>query len=294
VLSTGQVIPVFSSGKNMQGVFWGFRNQVKAGLRLAKLVGKPQLAFPFERNEGLVSLREIMKPLLSASAAPAELEKTLNEILISATGLVSIEPGKINVDYTTYFEKVMLALIVILLAITTVFFLFYELEYLRNNPRFLYLIILDISSIFATVFGLWKLIIDEYYILDMNEKNVSFFSRIFFVKTTETLGSFQHFQHISMRMTKDSSSNKPPSYDVILAKATGVPVQISDPTSQESIALFRALAVSKVTGIPLCRKTSTSLLTHFPRNDDTKGLSKVESKDLEKKGNTDERRKRTR
>lgn len=110
----------------------------------------------------------------------------------------------VKCDLNTFREWLLLGLSVLFFAVTMGLMLSYEWELLIGNPRFFYLILIDFSSITVSVLALWRFFIDEYYLFDLNRREIIFSSRILFFRRKKSLG---YFSEISQLVLEEQPSS---------------------------------------------------------------------------------------
>ncbi len=115
------------------------------------------------------------------------------ENLRSSTDLFdSPQPGSVRLEVSTPLEKACLGLIASFFLVSTVLLLYSQNKLIMDNPRILYLVMLDSGSFLATLFWLWKKLLDQHFELDLRSGSVNFLSRILFWRSIRRIASFEH------------------------------------------------------------------------------------------------------
>lgn len=243
----GLVLPVYDPVPATDHLFEHLERERRKALILSKILQCP--FFP-EHHLGDGPLRrwgaEVSR-LRSISDSPDDLEKIAVESYLTSIGMRRIGPGQVKVDFTTRFEKFILAFVVAFFASTTWYLLDAEWAYLADNPRILYLIMLDCTSILVSVFGLWRFLVDEYYVFNTDASLIEFHSRWLFWKTRRVISTFGEVKEIRInRVWALLSKNL--EYVAELCFPDGERVTVSDRTSSPGIPVFRALVLARLMG----------------------------------------------
>ncbi len=243
----GLVLPVYDPVPAADHLFEHLERERRKGLILAKILQCP--FFP-EQHLGDGPLRRWdaeVSHLRSISDSPDDLEKSAVGSYLTSIGMRGTGPGQVRVDLTTRFEKFILAFVVIFFASTTWYVLNEEWTYLADNPRILYLIMLDCTSILVSVFGLWRFLVDEYYVFRTDTCLIEFHSRWLLWKTCRVISTFGEVEEIRInRVWALLSRNL--EYVAELRFFDGDRVTISDRSPSPGIPVFRALALSRLMG----------------------------------------------
>lgn len=246
IFANGLVLPVHDPVKASDYIFSALERERQRALKLARILGCT--LFP-SHHLGDVSPRQWkagISRLREKSQEPDELEKSVFETYISSLGLSVDAPHRVKVDMTTRFEKFILAFVVSFFAITTWYALNAEWGYLAQNPRIFYVILVDCTSILVSVFGLWRLLVDEYYIFDVEEGMIEFYSRWAFWRTCRKVSSFGEVGEIIISRFWDILTSRLSAAE--LRFANGDRIMISDKAPSQGIPVFRALVLARLLG----------------------------------------------
>ena len=184
-----------------------------------------------------------MRAILRDTPKPQSLEKTLWEIGMAGLSLEATEPNVVKVDLPTLLEKMVLILVIIFFAVLTAFVIRSEWNLLLANPRFIYLILLDSSSILVTILALWRWLIDEYYVFNTATQTITFYSRILFFRWNTVIGSFSDIKFLSCK-TRDMGKNQ--EHATYLRLNNNEELYLSDFTLLPGVPQYRAYAIAKL------------------------------------------------
>ncbi|MBP7632714.1 hypothetical protein KBA41_00990 [Candidatus Ozemobacteraceae bacterium] len=247
VFDNGLVLPVYDPVRASEFLFRILERERARARELADVLGCP--LFP-EYHLGDGSTKRWtgqIEGLRSKSQQPDELEAAITGTYFSSLGMGSTEPLRVIVDMTTRFESFVLALVVAFFAVTTGYALSAEWGYLAANPRILYLILLDCTSVIVTVFGLWHLLIDEYYVFDVEASSIEYHSRWGFWKTRRMICEFGDINEIRIGRCFSIFTMKH-EYVAELRYGDGERLLISDKARTAGIPVFRAFALNRLVG----------------------------------------------
>lgn len=186
------------------------------------------------------------------------LEQVLWESKLSNVSLEAFGSGQVKVDLPTTREKLVLCILILLFILSTHWLIKSEGSFIAANPRLIYLLLLDSTSVLLTLFAAWLWLIDEHYIFDLNLRVVLFRSRLLFWRRQETICSFDEIsgfevwkRHSWFFLTISDKNNKTflPSdqYFVRMKTMDNRYYQMSDAVSLfDSIPITRAAALSKL------------------------------------------------
>ncbi|HNW36663.1 MAG TPA: hypothetical protein PKM25_17120, partial [Candidatus Ozemobacteraceae bacterium] len=247
VFDSGIVLPVYDPVRATNNLWSALEIERARAERLAQILDCP--LFPEQHLDAGApnSWNAEVRRLREHSAQPDELEKALVETYVSSLGMCVTGPQKVKIDLTTKFEKFVLAFVVSFFAVTTWYALSAEWTYLAGNPRIFYLILLDCTSVVVTVLGLWRWLVDEFYLFDIEKDIIEFHSRWGFWKTSRVISSFGDVRDIRInrvwalfaRRLEYTAELKLPGQDRIT---------ISDHAPSPGIPVFRALVLSRLIG----------------------------------------------
>ncbi|KAF1079587.1 MAG: hypothetical protein GQF41_4145 [Candidatus Rifleibacterium amylolyticum] len=188
---------------------------------------------------------------------------------LSNVSLEAVEPGLIKVDLPTMKEKLVLCLLMLFFMISTHWLLKSEGSFIAENPRLIYLLLLDSTSVLLTLLAAWLWLIDEHYIFDVNRRVVLFRSRLLFWSREKDICRFADIskfevwkRHSWFFLTVAGKSTKThfPSqqYFVKMKTLDGKSYQMSDSVSLfDNIPIIRAAALSKI--VFTCSEQSASM-----------------------------------
>ncbi|MBF0502878.1 MAG: hypothetical protein HQM09_22275 [Candidatus Riflebacteria bacterium] len=184
----------------------------------------------------------------SAIMCPNEFIHILWEQELASVGLslVSGSLNKIKADITTPLEKCCLWFVIFLFGLTTFCLLFNEFKVLSEYPRLLYMLLLDAGSIVVSVLAVWKWLIDEHYVIDIELKTVSFSSRILFFKRSWEVASFSEIKSIILR--RWSGNDQIDEYFGELLLANGRLFNCTDVSYDRELSKIKAFALAKLIG----------------------------------------------
>lgn len=247
IFDNGLVLPVYDPVNATDFLFGALESVRARAMELADVLGCP--VYPW-RHLGEVSFKqwksEITR-LSGKSEQPEDLEKSLLETYFSSLGMGLVGQQQLKADMTTRVEMFMLALVVAFFGITTWYALSTEWRYLAENPRILYLILLDCTSIVVTLFGLWHLLVDEYYVFDVETGAIEYRSRWAFWKTSRVIGQFGDVRDIRISRVLSISSLKR-EYAAELRFSSGDHLLVSDKSPTSGIPVFRAFVLTRLIG----------------------------------------------
>lgn len=247
VFDSGLVLPVFDPVKATDHLFAILDRERTRALELADLLGCPVCPWRHLGEIPFYAWKTEISRLRDASEHPSDLEKSLLETYFSSLGLGMIEPKQVKADMTTRFEMFILALVVAFFGVTTWYAVSTEWKFLAENPRVLYLILLDCTSIVVTVFGLWHFLVDEYYVFDVDAGAIEYHSRWAFWKTRRLIGWFDDIRDIRINKVLSLSSPKR-QFAVEIMLVNGDRFLVSDKSPTPGVPVFRAFVLTRLLG----------------------------------------------
>ncbi|EKD81591.1 MAG: hypothetical protein ACD_39C01734G0001 [uncultured bacterium] len=212
----------------------------------------------FYKGQSFCAWRDDVKQTIAGHADPGTLEQVLWESKLSNVSLEAFGSGQVKVDLPTTREKLVLCILILLFILSTHWLIKSEGSFIAANPRLIYLLLLDSTSVLLTLFAAWLWLIDEHYIFDLNLSVVLFRSRFLFWRRQETICSFGEIsgfevwkRHSWFFLTISDKNNKTfvPSeqYFVRMKTMDNRYYQMSDAVSLfDSIPITRAAALSKL------------------------------------------------
>ncbi|HAE38533.1 MAG TPA: hypothetical protein DCG57_07830 [Candidatus Riflebacteria bacterium] len=212
----------------------------------------------FKREQSFYAWLADVKQTIADHAGSGTLEKVLWESKLSNVSLDAFGSGQVKVDLPTTREKLVLCILIIFFILSTHWLIKSEGSFIAANPRLIYLLLLDSTSVLLTLFAAWLWLIDEHYIFDLNLRVVLFRSRLLFWRRQETVCSFYEIsgfevwkRHSWFFLTIADKNNKTfvPSeqYFVRMKTKDDRYFQMSDAISLfDSIPITRAAALSKL------------------------------------------------
>ncbi len=243
VFTNGRTLPIFKGSPKSTDTFENFGEIEGITIELSQIMGRPYfpgfLAWETRFSDWISEISRVPASVRDEQA----LQKTLWELGISAASMELLEPHQIKVDLPTWIEKFVLILVTLLFGVSTIYLLQAEWAFIETNPRIIYLLLLDSSSIVITVLGLWRWLIDEYFVLDTDLRKLRFRSRILFFNQDMDVANFED---IGPAFTDREEAGKEKFIAKIEHKMTGE-IFMSDFVREESVAAFRAYALSKIT-----------------------------------------------
>ncbi|MBU1108725.1 MAG: hypothetical protein KKB51_18765 [Candidatus Riflebacteria bacterium] len=233
--------------------------------RLAKILGCPflNLLIPATLAEWKAHQENFFTTIIGAPLPP--FFPTLWELFCESKFLdrpAEDEFEMVKSDLDTLWEWAILGGVSIFFAVTTIFMLSSEWNLLTGNPRFFYLILLDCSSIVVTLLAVRRWLIDEYYLFDLNTREIFFHSRILFSRRKSLLGSFSEVSHLLLEDASDPENKSQNLYHLKLVMCkTGNETIITNSSTKE-IMTSRGLALAallemKCLGLEEKSKTAT-------------------------------------
>jgi hypothetical protein len=242
----GKCLEVFPAESATDKPAWVMaRNRERASL-LADLLGRPEVSGPMSSHLSI----EAWNSRLSEVVAPFEqrhlLRDRLWEMGLGSDALMASESGRVKLELATPLEKVFLFGVMLLMGITIIWFLVAELELLRNNPRFFYLLLLDGASIIATILALWRWLIDQHYVLDCRMRTLRFSSRILFFSWEKEIAAFNEIKDAFVARHTEGKSEE---YEIVIRLKSGKDYGVSDRNLQAELMKYRLQAIRQIIGL---------------------------------------------
>ena len=212
----------------------------------------------FCKGQSFYAWRADVKQTIADHADSWTLEQVLWESKLSNVSLEAFGSGQVKVDLPTTREKLVLCILILFFILSTHWLIKSEGSFIAANPRLIYLLLLDSTSVLLTLFAAWLWLIDEHYIVDLNLRVVLFRSRLLFWRRQETICNFDEIsgfevwkRHSWFFLTIADKNNKTfvPSeqYFVRMKTMDNRYYQMSDAVSIfDSIPITRAAALSKL------------------------------------------------
>ncbi len=249
-----------------------FLHQEEAAVRaqqLAHLLGcKFQPGF-FYKDQSFYSWLGDVRQAITENPGSEKFGPVLWQSKLSNVSLEAVEPGVIKVDLPTTREKLVLCLLMLFFMLSTHWLLKSEGSFIAENPRLIYLLLLDSTSVLLTLLAAWLWLIDEHYVFDVNRRVVLFRSRLLFWNREEhicrfaDISGFEVWKRYSWFFLtiagKSVKTHFPPEqYFVKMKTMDGKSYQMSDSVSLfANIPIIRAAALSKI--VFTCSEQSASL-----------------------------------
>ncbi len=243
-----------AGGRNLLQVF---EDRSRLLAPVAKMLECPFVTGHFLKGERFSDWKANVESLLADAKDREALEMTLWQAQMTSLSFDAIKPGVIKLDLPTISEKAVLGVLTVFFVLSTYFLIVQEWELLLQNPRIFYLLILDTGSVLATLLGLWTWLIDEYYILDLNEGKLKFHSRILFYTREWEVMPIDAIEDIRIFFRHDFFAEDSKEYGVAIV-GTGVDgketsVLVSDFSWLRGIAELKAHGLKKILGFDLPR-----------------------------------------
>lgn len=249
-----------------------FLHQEEAAVRaqqLAHLLGcKFQPGF-FYKNQSFYKWIGDVRKAITDNPGSETFRPTLWQSKLSNFSLEAVEPGVIKVDLPTTREKLVLCLLMLFFILSTHWLLRSEGSFIAANPRLIYLLLLDSTSVLLTLLAAWLWLIDEHYVFDVNRRLVLFRSRLLFWSREENICRFadisgfevwKRYSWFFLSVAGKSVKTHFPSeqYFVKMKTLDGKSYQMSDSVSLfANIPIIRAAALSKI--VFTCSEQSASM-----------------------------------
>lgn len=198
ILNDGKVLPLSDTTLGRDDLFSAFRRRETLAADLATRMNAPFLPCHLLGEADFKEWSKTINRITETTPQPQSVSEALWDAEMASISLESLAPGKVKVDLATRLEKGVLLIVTGLILYSMVFFLQAEWELLAANPRAFYLILLDSSSILITILGLWRWLIDEYYVIDIEAKEIRFFRRILFFRSENKVTEFASISHLTV------------------------------------------------------------------------------------------------
>ncbi len=108
----------------------------------------------------------------------------------------SPNPGQIHLEVSTWLEKTILGILTVFFLVSTAWMVVAKGTMILSHPRLLYLLLLDSGSCLVSILWLGKNLLDQHYILDLNQREIRFRSRILLASNEETVTSFDEIREV--------------------------------------------------------------------------------------------------
>jgi hypothetical protein len=176
--------------------------------------------------------------------------------VVNESRCLEVPPGKttdlLKTEITTAWEWGILVAVSFFFLWVTLGMVKKEWDWLTANPRIIYLILLDFSTLMMTLLAIWKLLVDEYFLFDLKSRTIRFFSRIFIFQADEVKLPFSAVDHIVLEKYDEVFwvLGKRFRLKVVPKAEWGSPLVITDFSGLQEEMLERGKALAEIMQVP--------------------------------------------
>ncbi len=239
----GSALPILGSSSASRDPEKALKQHLDGAYGLSAILGRPWFAGPFLAYQTFRDWRENVESLAASAPDSKVMASRLWELGMGCSSFSSDRPDVVHVDLSTGLEQWILGLITLAMAGFTIWLLGSEIKFLQDNPRVLYLLLLDGTSILATILALWYGVIDQHYILNLEAKTIHFHTRFLFFRFSSLVCPFSEIQEASVQSRRHGKATY---YQTCLRRKNGEVIWMSDECLTPGIPEFRAQALKKL------------------------------------------------
>ena len=170
--------------------------------------------------------------------------------MASGFSFTSSTPGTFRVDITTKRESRILKILSSLFILSTIWILMAAWGILQRNPRLFYLILLDSTSVIATLLGLAGLIVNDQLEFDLQHRAIYLRKRLFWRRNRVKLCNFEDVWGAWVVKCQPKFGDFFTEYFATLELENGKTIRISDTYCSPEISKYRVGHIRRLLDLP--------------------------------------------